>query len=125
MKETNPSKTKQGAGKEKRTKTKLRWIKPGTTQNYVKKQCMITEASSIMKIRLHMVNAKANYGGGICRKCETKEETTEHVLKCQTNGVLEFDEEMTEDVNWLRKINRIYRQFDEQYKINNETCTKT
>ena len=61
---------------EKNTKTKLRHIDPGKHQNYVD-QCSIMEASLIMKIRLHMICAKGNYGGGVCRECHDQEETTE------------------------------------------------
>ena len=96
----------------KGTKTKLRLINPGKRQEYIN-QCSIKEASSIMKIRLHMVNAKANYGGGLCRKCELEQETTEHVVECYSNGEFKFDHEKMEDINWLRKIIVFYEQFDE------------
>ena len=68
-----------------------------------------------MKVRLHMVGAKGNYGGGKCRRCLVEEETTEHILECQTNGRIKFDEEKIEDVSWLRTVQKIYEQFDEQY----------
>ena len=68
-----------------------------------------------MKIRLHMVHAKANYGGGTCRSCGEEEETTEHVLWCQSEGEIEYDVQKREDVSWLKKINSIYKTFDEQY----------
>ena len=97
------------------TKTKLRFINPGKRQEYVN-HCSIKETSSIMRIRLHMVDARANYGGGICRKCEQEQETTEHVLECFSNGDYKFDEEKMEDVSWLREIKIIYEQFDETYK---------
>ena len=94
--------------------TKLRSINPGKRQNYIE-QCTIHEASSIMKIRLHMVHAKANYGGGTCRSCGEEEETTEHILWCQSEGEIEYDVQKREDVSWLKKINNIYKTFDEQY----------
>ena len=97
------------------TKTKLRFINPGKRQEYVN-HCSIKETSSIMRIRLHMVDVRANYGGGICRKCEQEQETTEHVLECFSNGDYNFDEEKMEDVSWLREIKVIYEQFDETYK---------
>ena len=96
----------------KGSKTKLRFINPGKRQEYIN-QCSIKEASSIMKIRLHMVNAKANYGGGLCRKCELEQETTEHVVECYSNGEFKFDHEKMEDINWLRKIIVFYEQFDD------------
>ena len=97
---------------EKKNKTKLRWISPGKVQEYTK-QCSIREASSIMKVRLHMARVKANYGGGFCRKCEMVEETTEHVLQCETDGEIQFESELVEDVGWLRRINRVFKQFEE------------
>ena len=98
----------------KETHTKLRSINPGKRQEYIE-QCSIHEASSIMKIRLHMVHARANYGGGMCRSCGKEEETTEHVLSCQSEGTLEFDKQKMENVAWLKTINNTYKIFDEQY----------
>ena len=62
-----------------KTKTKLRWIKPGKIQNYLR-ECTIGDAIRMMKLRLHMGRIRANYGGGVCRKCEIHEETTEHII---------------------------------------------
>ena len=61
-----------------------------------------------------MIGARANYGGGICRECSKEEETTEHVLTCRTNGDLQHDPKKMEDVNWLRKISKIYQQFEDE-----------
>ena len=101
----------------KRSKTKLRWIRPGVDQEYLKKSS-IQEAAEIMKFRLHMTKAKGNYGGGICRKCGEREETTEHVLVCHTDGNVELDSGKMEDVGWLRKITNIFRKFEEEYELN-------
>ena len=98
-------------------KTKLRYINPGKRQNYIN-QCSIKEASSILKIRLHMVNVKANYGGGLCRRCEQEQETTEHVLDCYSDSKYKFDEKKMEDIDWLRNIKVIYEQFDENSSEN-------
>ena len=99
---------------EKDTKRKLRWINPGKRQDYLN-DCSIQEASLIMKIRLHMISAMGNYGGGKCRRCQVEEETTEHILECQTNGTMKFDETKMEDVSWLRTILKTYKRFEEQY----------
>ena len=102
-------------GTAKAKKTKLRHINPGRRQEYFD-FCSLGEASAILKIRLHMVRINANYGGGICRKCEQEQETTEHVLECASEGRYKFDEGKMEDVPWLRKIKGIYEQFEEKYK---------
>ena len=99
----------------KRTKTKMRNISPGKRQQYLD-HCTISEASCIMKLRLNMVHAKANYGGGRCNRCNA-EETTEHVLNCETEGEMKYDYTKMEDVQWLKKINIVYKHFDEQYPI--------
>ena len=67
-----------------------------------------------MKIRLHMVNIKANYGGGMCQRCGKEEETTEHVLSCFSDGEYIFDHEKMEDISWLRQVKIIYEQFNEK-----------
>ena len=101
---------------EKKTKTKMRSIMPGRKQTYIE-ECAIEEVSNIMRIRLHMVYAKANYGGGKCRRCEIEEETTEHVLCCQSGGDMVYDEGRMEDTSWLRSIRKIYKLFDEQFPL--------
>ena len=100
----------------KRQKTKMRTTTPGKKQKYIE-ECTLQEASTIMRIRLHMIHAKANYGGGNCRKCHIREETTEHVLECHSEGVLKFDAKEMDNVLYLKKISAIYLCFDEQYKI--------
>ena len=100
--------------KGKRSKTKLRTITPGKKQEYLE-NCTIQESCGIMKVRLHMVHALANYGGGMCRRCNSEEETTEHILNCHTDGVMEHDDEKMENVQWLKKISIVYKLFDEQF----------
>ena len=107
-------KVKADLEQEKKKGKKLKWINPGKRQEYLE-SCGIGEASGIMKVRLNMVNALGNYGGGKCRRCQIEEETTEHILECQTNGTTIFDEEKLENVQWLRTILKIYKEFDEQY----------
>ena len=101
---------------EKQSKTKMRTITPGKRQSYLE-ECTIEEASIIMRIRLHMVYAKANYGGGRCRKCGMEEETTEHILGCYSGEEMTHDEVKMEDIGWLKRISKTYKLFDEQYPI--------
>ena len=34
---------------------------------------------------------------------------------CETNGKSKYEEDKIEDVNWLRKIKKIYEQFEEEH----------
>ena len=102
---------------EKETKTKMRWINPGKRQNYIT-SCSIRDAGSILKLRLHMVKVKANYGGGTCRKCDRAEETTEHVIQCMSDGRVEAVEEVedvVEDIGWLKRTCKVFEQFETLY----------
>ena len=67
-----------------------------------------------MKIRLNMIWTRSNYKhknkNTACRKCGIEEETTEHVLECQVGE--QFDEDRVEDVEWLKKVSKIYKQID-------------
>ena len=98
---------------QKANKTKLRWISPGKRQKYIE-QCTIAEASAFLRIRLHMVKVLGNYGGGKCRTCGMVEESTEHVVQCRTGGIEKCEEGRMEDINWLRKINNFYEQFERE-----------
>ena len=60
-----------------------------------------------------MGRVRANYGGGICRKCGMTEETTEHALACQSDGLIQYAYEVVEDVGWLRKAVRIMNHFEQ------------
>ena len=108
------AKVKRDLEQAKANMKKLRWINPGKRQKYLD-ICSVREASKIMKVRLHMVNAMGNYGGGKCRRCHMEEETTEHILECYTNGKTTFEEEKIENVQWLRSILKTYEEFEEQY----------
>jgi hypothetical protein len=98
---------------ERRNKKKLRWIIPGKRQKYID-QCTISEVTKIMKIRLHMVKVRDNYGGGKCRKCQKADETTEHIPNCITDGAIKFEEEKIEDVKWLKTMIHLYQRFEEE-----------
>ena len=96
-------------------KKKLRFIKPGKEQEYLKEgRCSSKETADIMKIRLNMIWTRSNFKhknrNTVCRKCGKEEETTEHVLECQ--GGEEFDEDRVEDVEWLKKVMKTYKQID-------------
>ena len=71
-------KIKNDINKIKKSMTKLRNVNPGKRQLYVE-ECSMQEVSQIMKIRLNMIRAHGNYGGGKCRKCGTQEETTSKI----------------------------------------------
>ena len=101
----------------KTIKTKLRWINPGKRQQYIE-ECTIAEASAFLRIRLHMVKVLGNYGGGKCRRCGVEEESTEHVVECLTGGSDKYEEGRTEDINWLRKMNKLFKQFEEENSMN-------
>ena len=74
-----------------------------------------------MNIRLHMVNVRANYGEGTCRKCNLVEETTEHVVQIMTDGSHEAVEECMEDTRWLKRTCRIFEQFETIYDSRTKT----
>ena len=114
MKERIQTKIHGDLRMEKEKKTKLRWINPGKRQNYAE-ECTIAEVSHFLKIRLHMVKLMANYGGGVCRRCGLVEESTEHVLECQTDGKEKYDVEKIEEISWLRRIKTVYEKFEEEH----------
>ena len=101
----------------KTIKTKLRWINPGKRQQYIE-ECTIAEASAFLRIRLHMVKVLGNYGGGKCRRCGVEEESTEHVVECLTGGSDKCEEGRMEDIKWLRKMNKLCKQFEEENSMN-------
>ena len=107
-------KVKEEIKEAKQKMTKLRLINPDNEQKYVK-ETTINEFTTIMKIRLNMINAKCNYirkeEDRICRICK-EDETTEHLLGCQTNHEIEFDVNKVEDLDWLRKIIKPYELFE-------------
>ena len=107
--------------KAKEEMKKLRFVKPGYEQPYLK-ECTIEEARMVMKVRLNMIETRMNYKRKgeetICRRCGIEDETTEHVLKCRGE---EFTEERLEDVVWWRKVWTIYKMIDEEHKEGSRT----
>ena len=63
-----------------------------------------------------MICARGNYGGGTCRACNEQEESTEHILSCQTKNELVFDTRKVSDVVWLKRTSKVYDFFEEQFK---------
>ena len=47
-----------------------------------------------------------------------EEESTEHVVQCLTGGSDKYEEGRTEDINWLRKMSKLYKQFEEENSMN-------
>ena len=78
----------------------------------------------IMKIRLNMVELKANFKGkyedDICPACKETEETTEHVIACQeyqyitqhSLDVRQLPEKM-DNIKWLKEASIVYEQIEE------------
>ena len=71
------------------------------------------ECKNILKIRLNMVNARANYKGTYggdtkCRACKTEEETTEHLIDCEQYkrlvGCSRNMDVMTENIEELKQL---------------------
>ena len=95
----------------KQEMTKLRFIKPGKQQEYLKsEQTTLKQAQTIMKIRLNMIATKSNYKNDeedtTCRRCGQVEETTEHVLECYTGTT--FDKNKIDDTKWLKTVAPMY-----------------
>ena len=111
---------------EARTKTKLRFTENFGRQEYLK-ECRMEEVKRIMKVRLNMVDLKANYKGmyedTLCPACKIAEETTEHVILCpdykaitQHTLVVEQIQEQMNDINWIREAYKVYEQIEETRK---------
>ena len=76
-------------------------------------ECTAEECKNILKIRLNMVNARANYKGTYggdtkCRACKTEEETTEHLIDCEQYkrlvGCSRNMDVMTENIEELKQL---------------------
>ena len=106
--------------------TKLRFAKSFARQNYLD-ECRMEEVKKIMKLRLNMVELKANFKGKyentMCPACNKAEETTEHVIVCPeyqyiTQHSLETSNitEKMNDLEWLKKASQVYEQIEETRK---------
>ena len=105
-----------------KNKTKGRFQLDFAKKEYL--QLPMNEVKNIMKIRLNMVEVKANFKGKykdtICPACKKENETTEHVIKCSeykklTLHSLNTDqpaEKLYNDTNWLRKASKVYQTIE-------------
>ena len=122
VKEKIESTVKAELEKEAKTKTKLRFTTTFGRQDYTK-ECRMEEVKMIMKIRLNMVELKANFRGkykdNLCPACKQTEETTEHVILCpeykallqNTLEINQLQEQMS-DVKWVREACKVYEQIE-------------
>ena len=62
-----------------------------------------------------MVKTRENYKDGadaLCRKCQECKETTEHISQC--HGGVFFNKDKLEDVEYLKKLARIYAKWEKE-----------
>ena len=110
---------------EKKKMKKLRFVCKRYTQpeDYVTTM-KIQEVAQIMKVKLNMLEAKANfpnkYIDRICIMCHKEEETTEHLFQCERYRKLakhkvrwNDDETQWKDVNWLKDLVRASKRIEE------------
>ena len=107
--------------------TKLRFTRGHTTQSYIS-ECPMAQVKRIMKVRLNMIDLKANFKGKykdtVCVACKTETETTEHVIRCEEykrivehSITVEGDlEEKMQDLEWLLKASKAYESIEETRK---------
>ena len=104
--------------------TKLRFTQSFEKQSYIK-DCPMAKVKKIMKLKLNMVDLKANFKGKyrdvLCPACGVEEETTEHVLTCEeykklTGHTLKKPSNWMEKMNdteWLLEACEVYEQIEE------------
>ena len=105
---------------------KLRFLQKFEKQEYIR-SCKMEEVKKIMKVRLNMVELKANFRGKYedttCPACNEEEETTEHDIRCReyrrmVRHTMETDDCMKNinDTTWLIEAGRVYEQIEETRK---------
>ena len=106
---------------------KLRFVQNHKQQEYIK-VCRMEKVKSIMKVRLNMVEVKANFKGKYpdikCTACKQEEETTEHVIKCQEYKRLighsikieNTVEESIQKADWLIEASEVFERIEETRK---------
>ena len=98
-------------------KTKLRTVREDKWERKEYRTCDSDLVKDIMKIRLHMWELKKNYPreeDTKCTICNQKEDTTEHVLDCQTAETVYKIKDNTPN-QWAEVV-KLYRQNKEQRK---------
>ena len=100
---------------------KLRFVGEYKRKEYV--GCEMAVVRDVMRMRLNMVDVKANFKGKykdlLCVACKEAEETTEHVLQCDEyrrltghNLTFESPEKMME-MEWLKQASNVCRRIEE------------
>ena len=109
---------------QKENMTKLRFTRSFETQDYIK-SCPMMKVKKIMKVKLNMIELKANFKGKysdlICPACGEQNETTEHVIVCEEyrkltgHNLQEPDDwvEKMNDTDWLSEACEVYEQIEE------------
>ena len=116
-KRTIKDKIQERVEKEMENKTKLRTVREDKWERkeYIAK-CDSDLVKDIIKIRLHMWELKKNYPREEedmeCPICNQKEDTTEHVLECQT---AETVYRISDNTQWTEVV-KLYRQNKELRK---------
>ena len=113
--------------KKRQEMTKLRFTMGHETQEYIK-MCRMTKVKSIMKMRLNMIDVKANFKGmyqdKMCAACKMELETTEHVIQCleykrivgHSIKVEKTVQECMQDLEWLLEASEVYERIEETRK---------
>ena len=89
-------------------------------------QLNMREVATIMKLKLNMVETKANfpnkYDDRMCIMCKREEETTDHLFKCETyrrlsNNQLAWNDHeeggQWKDVEWLKEAAKVVERVEE------------
>ena len=104
--------------------TKLRFTNEFGKKNYLEEERM-EKVKEIMKLRLNMIDLKANFKGKYtdttCPACEEDVETTEHVIQCNEYRriighsivITESIEHSMKDTKWLVEASKVYQQIEE------------
>ena len=86
------------------------------------------KVKSIMRVRLNMVEVKANFKGKYpdikCTACKQEEETTEHVIKCleykrligHSIKIENTVEESMQKADWLIEASEVFERIEETRK---------
>ena len=111
-------------GKKTMEMKKLRFIRNNEKKEYIKANRM-AKVKSMMKVRLNMVEIKANFKGKYkdlkCAACKKEEETTEHVIKCSEykrliGHSIEVEntvEESMQETEWLKEASEVFERIEE------------